>query len=65
MSSVGEELLEARRRRRRAGDPRITPAGRETLRRFVAGDLIEEFQAGLDAAAGADPALSGSEPLGD
>jgi len=65
MSTVGEELLEARRQRRRAGDPRITPAGRETLRRLVTGDLMDEFQAGLDADADTDPALSGGEPLSD
>jgi len=65
MSTVGEELLEARRRRRRDGDPRISPAGRETLRRFVSGDLMGVFQDALDADAEADPALSGSDPLDD
>ncbi|MBN4047480.1 hypothetical protein JYT71_00580 [Acidimicrobiaceae bacterium AH-315-P05] len=65
MSSVGEELLEARRRRRGAGDPRITTAGRVTLLRLVSGDLMADFQAGLDADAEADPALSGGEPVGD
>jgi len=63
MSSVGEELLAERRRRRLGGDPRISPKGRETLRRVVAGDLTDEFQAGLDADTEADPALSGHEPL--
>jgi len=59
--SVGEELLEARRRRRRAGDPRITPEGREALLRLVTGDLMDEFQAGLNADSAADPALSGGD----
>ncbi len=63
MSSVGEELLAARRRRRLGGDSRISSKGRETLRRIVAGDLTDEFQAGLDADTEADPALSGHEPL--
>ena len=52
-----------RRRRRLGGDPRISPKGRETLRRVVAGDLTDEFQAGLDADTEVDPALSGHEPL--
>jgi len=60
-STVGEELLEARR----DGDPRISLAGRETLRRFVTGDLMGVLQAGLEADAEADPALSGSDPLDD
>jgi molybdenum-dependent DNA-binding transcriptional regulator ModE len=57
--NVGEELLEERRRRRRAGDPRITPEGREILARLVDGDLVEEFQAALDAVSAADPLLGG------
>jgi hypothetical protein len=57
--NVGEELLEERRRRRRAGDPRITPEGREILARLVDGDLVEEFQAALDAVSVADPLLGG------
>ena len=55
--SIGEELLEERRRRRQAGDPRITPEGREILLRLVSGDLVEEFQAALDAVSAADPLL--------
>lgn len=47
--SIGEELLEARRRRRLAGDPRITPEGRALLLRLTTGDLMDEFQAALDA----------------
>jgi len=65
MSSAGEELLEARRRRRQGGDPRLSESGRDTLRRLVAGDLVDQFQAALDGDADADPALSGSEPLQD
>jgi hypothetical protein len=59
--SIGEELLEERRRRRRAGDPRITPEGREILLRLVSGDLMGEFQAALDAVSDADPLLGGGD----
>lgn len=59
--SVGEELLEQRRQRRRAGDPRLSPEGREILRRLVSGDLTGEFQAALDAVSEADPLLGGGE----
>jgi len=55
--SIGEELLEERRRRRRAGDPRLTDADRELLRRVTRGDLAGEFQAALDAVSAADPLL--------
>jgi hypothetical protein len=37
--TIGEELREERRRRRRAGDPRLTDTDREFLGRFVDGDL--------------------------
>ncbi len=57
--SIGEELVEERRRRRRAGDPRLSSAGRELFRRMTTGDLVEEFQADLDAIAAADPLLGG------
>ena len=57
--SIGEELLEERRRRRRAGDPRITPEGRAILARLVEGDLVDEFQHELDAISAADPLLGG------
>jgi hypothetical protein len=59
--SVGEELLEERRRRRRAGDPRLTEADREILRRVTRGDLQPEFQAALDADLAADPLLGGPD----
>ena len=54
--SVGEELLEARRRRRRHGDPRLSDAAREVLLRMTTGDLVDEFQDALDGDLG-DPAL--------
>jgi DNA-binding CsgD family transcriptional regulator len=58
--SIGEELTqEERRRRRRAGDPRLTEADREILRRLVDGDLVDEFQATLDAVSASDPLLGG------
>ena len=47
--SVGEELLEARRRRRRHGDPRLSDKAREVLLRMTTGDLVDEFQDALDA----------------
>lgn len=56
--TIGEELLEERRRRRRAGDPRLSDADRAILRRLT-GDLAEEFQAALDADLEADPLLGG------
>jgi hypothetical protein len=59
--SVGEELLEERRRRRRAGDPRLSDADREFLGRLTDGDLAEDFQAALDAVSAADPLIGGSE----
>jgi molybdenum-dependent DNA-binding transcriptional regulator ModE len=61
MVSIGEELIEERRRRRRAGDPRLTEAGREYLARLVEGDLMEEFQGALDAVSAADPLLGGTK----
>ena len=57
--SIGEELLEERRRRRRAGDPRFTEADREYARRLTTGDLVGEFQAALDAVSATDPLLGG------
>jgi hypothetical protein len=58
--SIREELDEERRRRRREGDPRLTPEDRELLRRLTDGDLKEEFQTALDAVSESDPLLSGS-----
>jgi hypothetical protein len=57
--SIGEELLEERRRRRLAGDPRVTDADRELLLRLVSGDLMDEFQAALDAVSASDALLGG------
>lgn len=59
--TAGEDLLEERRRRRRAGDPRITPEGRQILLRLTTGDLMDDFQAALDADLDADPALGGHD----
>jgi len=58
LTGMGEE----HRRRRRAGDPRITDADREILLRFTDGDLADEFQAALDADLIADPLLGGHIP---
>jgi hypothetical protein len=62
--TIGEDLLEQRRQRRRAGDPRLSPAGRDLFRRMTSGDLAEEFQASLDDIAVADPLL-GSHTVDD
>jgi hypothetical protein len=53
------DVAEERRRRRRAGDPRLSEAGREILARMTTGDLADEFQAALDADVEADPILGG------
>jgi hypothetical protein len=58
---IGEEQAQERARRRRAGDPRITPEGREILLRLVSGDLVTEFQAALDAVSDADPLLGSGD----
>ena len=63
--SIGEELLEERRRRRRAGDPRLSPEGKELFRRMTTGDLAEEFQAALDDDAEGDPLLAGHDDMAD
>jgi len=63
--TTGEELLEEQRRRRRAGDPRITPEGRAILLRLTTGDLMDEFQAALDADLASDPLLGGGDDLDD
>ncbi len=57
--SIGEELIEQRRRRRRTGDPRLTDEDKELLRRPTTGDLVGAFQTGLDAVSRADPLLGG------
>ena len=57
--SSGEDLLDERRRRRCAGDPRLSAEGRELFRRMTTGDLVDEFQDALDADVAADPLLGG------
>lgn len=57
--TIRDEFLEERRRLRRAGDPRLSESDRELLRRLTTGDLVGEFQAGLDAISAADPFLGG------
>ena len=59
--SVGEEFLEERRRRRRSGDRRLSPEGRQLLLRLVSGDLQDEFQAALDEVSTTDPLIGGGE----
>ncbi len=56
------DVSEERRRRRRAGDPRLSAADREVLARITTGDLADEFQAALDADLAADPILGGHVP---
>jgi hypothetical protein len=63
--TAGEDLLEERRRRRRAGDPRLTDEDKAILRRITSGDLAEEFQAALDADLEADPLLGGHDRPGE
>ncbi|MHB1519288.1 MAG: hypothetical protein ACYCVN_12515 [Acidimicrobiales bacterium] len=53
------DVSEERRRRRRAGDPRLSAEGRKVLARITTGDLADEFQAALDADVEADPILGG------
>lgn len=59
--SVAGQLLEERRGRRRAGDPRFTDEGRAIVRRLTTGDLAEAFGRSLDEISGADPLLSGRD----
>lgn len=61
--NMGEKLVEERRRRR-AGDPRVTPEGRAILLRLVEGDLMGEFQAALDAVSAEDPMVGGGPETG-
>lgn len=59
--TIGEDLVEERRRRRRAGDPRLSETGRELFRRMATGDLATEFQAALDADLDSDRLLAGDD----
>lgn len=61
--SIGEDLIAERRRRRRAGDPRLSPQGRELFRRIGSGDLVDQFQNALDADVESDTLLSGQGKL--
>jgi len=63
--STGEELIEERRRRRRAGDPRLSQQGRELFRRMTTGDLVDEFQDALDTTAATDPLIGGGDRSDD
>ncbi len=56
--SIADGLAEQRRRRRLAGDPRVTPKDRELLLRLVKGDLRDEFQSALDAVSAEDPEVA-------
>jgi hypothetical protein len=56
--SVADQLLEERRARRRAGDPRFTDEGRAIVRRLTTGDLAEAFGRSLEDISDADPLLA-------
>jgi hypothetical protein len=56
--SVADQLLEDRRARRRAGDPRFTDEGRAIVRRLTTGDLAEAFGRSLEDISDADPLLA-------
>jgi hypothetical protein len=56
--STGEDLIEERRRRR-AGDRRLSPEGWELFRRMTTADSLDEFQAALHATSATDPLLGG------
>lgn len=55
------DVAEERRRRRRAGDPRLSASDREVLARITTGDLVDAFQDALDAQLVADPLLGGHD----
>lgn len=56
----GEQLLADMRRVRRSGDPRLSDADREILRRVSGGDLADEFAAALMEDVEHDEILGGS-----
>ena len=58
------DVAEERRRRRRMGDLRLNDADRAILARITTGDLVDEFQAALDADLVADPILGGPTTAG-
>ncbi len=63
MSTIGEDLIEERRRRRRAGDPRLSAQGRALFTRMTTGDLVDAFQAALDNDETSDAVLGGHNDL--
>lgn len=58
--SIADDLIEDRRARRRAGDPRFTEKGRGR----TTGDLAEEFGRSLEEISESDPLLSGHDACG-
>lgn len=65
MSTAGQDLLEEFRRQRRSGDPRLTDADKEILRRVVMGDLADEFADSLAEISASDPLLGGGAAEND
>jgi len=59
VTTTGKDLLEEFRRQRLAGDPRLTDADKEILRRITTGDLSDEFADSLVSISDADPLLGG------
>ena len=57
---TGDGSEEKVRRRRQAGDPRITPEGRGILRRLTTGDLADTFAEALAESDRADPLIGGA-----
>jgi hypothetical protein len=55
------EVSEERRKKRWAGDPRISEESRAILARITDGDLADEFQAAMDAHLVVDPLLGGHD----
>jgi hypothetical protein len=62
--TTGEKLLDEFRRERRAGDPRLSPEGREILRRITSGDFADEFADALTEIGANDPSLSPTNVTG-
>ena len=58
--SNGQNLIDEFRRERRAGDPRLSPEGRDILRRITTGDLANDFADSLAEIGNEDAALSDS-----
>lgn len=62
VGTIGDDLFEERRRLRRAGDPRLSSEGRDLFARMSTGDLVDEFQAALEADVADDTVLCGKAP---